>query len=74
MKTIYDKPTRDLLLNRINLLDETCQRQWGKMNIFQMLKHNTSWNSWVLGKEKQTYQQQFLGRLFGKVALKRMIK
>lgn len=74
MKTIHDKQTRDELINRINFLDEKCQRQWGKMNIFQMLKHNIYWNGWILGKDGHTYKQEFSGKIFGKIALKRMIK
>lgn len=71
MKTIYDKQTRDELINRISFLDENCQRQWGKMNTFQMLKHNIYWNGWILGKDRHTYKQEFLGKIFGKIALKK---
>jgi len=39
-----------------------------------MLKHNTYWNGWMLGKDEHTYKQEFLGKVFGKIALKRMIK
>ena len=75
MKNIYDKQTRDELIKRVNLIDENSQRQWGKMNVFQMLKHNTYWNGWILGKDEHTtYKQEFLGKIFGKMALKRMIK
>ena len=74
MKIIYDKQTRDELIKRINLLDGNSQRQWGKMNIFQMLKHNTYWNEWILGKDEHIYKQEFLGKIFGKIALKKMIK
>lgn len=48
--------------------------QWGKMNVFQMLKHNTYWNGWILGEDNQTYKQTFLGKIFGKIALNKMIK
>ena len=74
MKTLCDKSIRDELVPRINLLNEDSKPVWGKMNVSQMLKHNTYWNSWVLGKANHSYKQVFLGKLFGKIALKKMIK
>lgn len=72
MKTVFEKTTRDELILRINSLDEHNRAQWGKMNIYQMLKHCTLWDEWVFGKGK--YKQIFLGRLFGKWALKNILK
>ena len=40
------------------------------MNVYQMTKHCTIWNEWVLGKQDPVYRQEFLGKLFGKWALK----
>ena len=74
MKTIFDKSTRDELIHRINSINENCTAQWGKMNIYQMLKHCTIWEEWILGKNKPAYKQAFIGFIFGKMALKRMIK
>jgi hypothetical protein len=74
MKTIFDTTTRDELIRRIGLLSENNASSWGKMNVIQMLKHNTYWNGWILGKDEHTYKQEFLGRIFGKMALKKMIK
>src|ERR1700712_663971 len=72
MKTIFDKITRDELINRINSLNENSKAQWGKMNVSQMLKHCTQWDEMALGKKK--YKQSFIGKLFGKMALKDMMK
>ena len=72
MKTIFDKATRDELIARINTLDENGTAQWGRMNVYQMLKHSTLWIEWVFGEEK--YKQAFIGRLFGKMALKGVLK
>lgn len=72
MKTIFDNATRNELISRINTLNEHSTAQWGKMNIYQMLKHCTQWEEMALGKKK--YKQSFIGRLFGKIALKDMIK
>lgn len=74
MKTIFDKATRGELISRINTLNENCTAQWGKMNIYQMLRHCTIWDEWILGKNKPLYKQAFIGRLFGKMVLKKFTK
>jgi hypothetical protein len=71
MKTIFDKITREELVNRINMLHGDCIAEWGKMNIYQMVKHCTLFEEMVLGRKK--YKQAFIGRLFGKIALKSFI-
>lgn len=70
MKTIFDKPIREELTTRINSLNDNSNAQWGKMNVYQMTKHCTIWDEWVLGKNNPIYKQEFLGKLFGKMALK----
>lgn len=72
MKTVFDKTTRDELIKRINGLDENSHRQWGKMNIYQMITHCALWEEMILGKKK--YKRVFVGRLFGKIALKGLLK
>ena len=72
MKSILDQTTRDELISRINSIDENSTAQWGEMNVYQMLKHCTLWEEMLLGKRQ--YRQSFLGRLFGKVALKNILK
>ena len=72
MKSIFDKTTREELLTRINSLDENSTARWGKMNLYQMLKHCALWEEMLLGKKQ--YRQSFLGRLFGKIALKDILK
>lgn len=74
MKTIFDNTTREALITRINKLTKTNTAQWGKMNIYQMTKHCITWNNWILGKNKPIYQQGFLGRIFGKIALKGLVR
>ncbi len=69
MKTIFDKPTRSELVGRIHLLHDDSKAQWGQMNIYQMTMHCSVWDAWVLGKNNSTYKQEFLGRIFGKMAL-----
>jgi hypothetical protein len=72
MKTTFDKATRDELIRRINTLNESSKAQWGKMNVYQMLKHNTLWGEWIA--DKRTHKQVFIGRLFGRMALKNVLK
>jgi Protein of unknown function (DUF1569) len=72
MDTILDQATREKLIKRIRLLNENSQAKWGKMNVYQMLKHCTIWEEMLLGKKQ--YRQSFIGRMFGKMALKNMLK
>lgn len=74
MKTIFDKITRSELINRIKSIEEKSTPQWGKMNVYQMLKHCTIWEEWIHGTNKPVYKRELLGYLFGKMALRRMIK
>jgi hypothetical protein len=72
MKTVFDNTAREELISRINSLHENSTAQWGKMNVSQMMKHCTQWDEMALGKKK--YKQFFIGKLFGKIALKSMLK
>ncbi|MES2747199.1 MAG: DUF1569 domain-containing protein [Bacteroidota bacterium] len=74
MKSIFDQSTREELIARINKLNESSTPQWGKMTIFQMLKHCTRWDEWVLGTYNPRYKQDFMGFIFGKIALKSNVK
>ena len=71
MKTITDQSTRDELISRINSLTQNSAAQWGKMNVSQMIKHCSQWDEMAQGKKK--YRQSFIGKLFGKMALKGMM-
>lgn len=72
MKTVFDKKTREELISRIQMLNEDSTALWGRMNIYQMLKHCTLWEEMITGKTK--YKQTLIGRLFGKMALKNALK
>lgn len=73
MKTIFDKDIRSVLIRRIANLSESDTPVWGKMNVLQMLNHNTFWNEWVLGIGEHKYKQAFIGKIFGKATLKKMV-
>lgn len=72
MKGIFNNQTINELKVRINQLDAKATPAWGKMNIFQMLKHCTE-NERMMVREKR-YKRRFIGRIFGKMALKASIK
>ncbi len=72
MKTIFDQQTRAELVSRINKLDESSKPKWGSMTVYQMIKHCTLWEEMLLGRT--LYKQTFLGRIFGKIALKDLLK
>ena len=72
MKTIFDPATRNELIARISSLNENSTAQWGKMNVYQMVKHCISFEEMALGKKK--YKRKFIGYLFGKMALRNVMK
>ncbi|MFI5161470.1 MAG: DinB family protein [Sphingobacteriales bacterium] len=72
MKTISDKTTRETLISRINTLNENSTAQWGKMNVHQMIEHCIRWEEMISGTI--VCKQAFIGRLFGKMALKGLLK
>ncbi len=72
MKSVFDASTREELVNRINSLSQQNHAQWGKMNIFQMLKHCTLHEEMVLGKIK--IKRVLIGRLFGRMILNKVLK
>jgi hypothetical protein len=72
MKTVFDKTTRDELISRIDVLNENSKNEWGKMNVYQVLKHCTLWDEWI--QSNKNNKQAFVGRLFGRMALKKILK
>lgn len=72
MKSIFDTVTRDELIQRIHTIHADTKTLWGKMNAFQMARHCTYWNEMILGR--LSVKRMFLGRLFGKIALKGVLK
>ncbi|MEP6677156.1 MAG: DUF1569 domain-containing protein [Ferruginibacter sp.] len=72
MKSIFDQSTRDEIINRIRTLNENSKAQWGKMNVYQMIKHCVLAEEMFLGKRE--HKRAFIGKLFGRIALKGMLK
>ena len=72
MISVFDTATRDELTSRLTTLNENSAAQWGKMNVYQALKHCTLWDEWV--QSGKINKQAFIGRLFGQMALKKLTK
>lgn len=71
MKTIFDPNIKLQLIKRIEKINADSKAQWGKMNVYQMIKHLNIWNQWVLGIDNNIpYKQDFLGKIIGKMVLK----
>jgi hypothetical protein len=72
MKSVLDKSTREELISRINQLNKSSTAQWGKMNVYQMLKHCVLCDELYHGKSK--HKRSFMGRIFGKAGLKNILR
>lgn len=72
MKSIYEAATREELINRVNSLSNQHQPLWGKMNAFQMIRHCTLCDDMFQGKI--LVKRVFIGRLIGRMLLKKALK
>lgn len=72
MKTVFDLKTREELIDRIRMLNENSKAEWGKMNVYQMIKHCTLWEEMMWGRKM--FKRSFAAYLFGKIALKSVLK
>jgi hypothetical protein len=50
MKNLFDSTARTELIARIHQLDEHSIAQWGKMTVYQMIRHCAKWDDMLLGK------------------------
>lgn len=74
MKSIFEETNRQELIGRIHTVQKDSPSHWGKMTVTQMVKHCVIWEEWMQGVHQPTYRQEFLGYIFGKMALRKMIK
>lgn len=72
MKSIFDNTVRQELSTRINSLSPQHTAQWGRMNVYQMVKHCTLCEDMFLGKLK--IKRVFIGRLIGPMVLRKILK
>lgn len=72
MKSAFDTAARAELATRINALQPDANAQWGRMNVYQMLKHCTLCEDMLQGKIK--IKRVLIGRLIGGMLLKKVLK
>ncbi|MFN8155066.1 MAG: DUF1569 domain-containing protein [Bacteroidia bacterium] len=72
MKSIFDSTARDEILRRIRNLNEKNSAVWGKMSLYQMMKHCTLWDEWI--QRSGGSRQLFIGKILGKLMLKKVMK
>jgi len=72
MKTIFDKSTTEALVARFQNITNESSAQWGKMNAYQMLVHVNK-NMELLQRQREM-PRVFIGRIFGKMALRSTLK
>jgi hypothetical protein len=63
MASVFELGAFAELIDRIQKLPPSAGRQWGKMNVSQMLEHVSRAVEMAMGRGKQ--QQRLLGRLLG---------
>lgn len=71
MKNLFETSTAKEIQTRIISLTPECQRQWGKMNISQMLAHCSAWMELAAGTT--TSPRSFAGRIFGTIAKRSLL-
>lgn len=72
MQTVFNNSTANQLNTRIAALSAQCKPLWGKMDCFQMLRHCVL--SEEMFQRKKTYGRLFIGRLFGRMVLNKVLK
>jgi hypothetical protein len=72
MKSVFEQSTREELVNRINSLSPDNNAQWGKMNVYQMVRHCVLCEDMYDGTIK--IKRVFIGRLIGPMFLRKALK
>lgn len=72
MKSIFDPAVESEIIERIQSLQPSNAARWGKMNVFQMVRHCSLCEDMYLGKVQ--IKRAFIGRLFGRMVLKQVLK
>ena len=72
MKSVFDLSTQNEIIERIQSLTVQSKAQWGKMNVFQMVKHCCHCEDMYLGNIK--VKRVWLSYLIGGMVLKQVLK
>lgn len=71
MKNLFEPSSVMEIRKRIESLGPDAERQWGKMNVAQMLAHCSAWMEIAAGLKSPP--RSFIGRIFGSTAKKSML-
>src|SRR5215471_19931747 len=63
MKNLFERETVDEVISRIDTLRPTTPRQWGKMDVAQMLAHCSA--AMDMASDRLKLPRRFIGRLLG---------
>jgi uncharacterized protein DUF1569 len=63
MKTLFEQETVDEVISRIDKLQPAAQRQWGKMDVAQMMTHCSAAMDMASGR--LNLPRMFIGRILG---------
>lgn len=69
MKSLFDESAYNEIRTRINKLNETTERNWGKMSVGQMLHHCQGPFNIMLGKNDYGMKPNWLAKVFFKKSL-----
>ena len=65
MKNLYEPATVEEVKQRIAQLRPDSERQWGKMNVAQMVAHCSGGLEWAVGDKRPP--RMFVGRILGSI-------
>lgn len=71
MKNLFEVSDAMEIKNRIERLTPDSQRQWGKMNVAQMMAHCSAWLEMAAGVKSAP--RSLMGRIFGRLAKKSIL-
>lgn len=69
MKSLFDESAYNEIRTRINKLNETTERNWGKMSVGQMLHHCQGPFNIMLGKNDYGMKPNWVAKVFFKKSL-----
>ena len=72
MKSLFDKPTCEEIISGLNKLSPQSQRQWGKMDVAQMLAHCKA--AFMVPLSEKKLPRAFVGLLLGWVIKKKIVQ
>lgn len=72
MKSIFEQSTIDRFIERLQNLTPLSKSNWGKMTVYQMLKHCSE--NEKINLRDNTHKRLLPGRLFGRMVMNKIVK